>query len=116
MLWCSSRYAATTAHSSWECGLRATNPSCCRSPGTGRPARRLLGATADLYQVTEAVLERPDELSTCCAPSDSPTPLVLPYTAAGRFHRRPRPPLSGAKHEVSVVIDAATGRYLMGWA
>jgi hypothetical protein len=34
----------------------------------------------------------------------------------GPHRRGPRPPLSGAKHEVSVVIDAATGQYLMGYA
>ena len=36
----------------------------------------------------------------------------------GPYRPGPRPPLSDAdaKHEVSVVIDAATGQYLMGWA
>jgi hypothetical protein len=28
----------------------------------------------------------------------------------------PRPPGSGVHHEVSVVIDAATGQYLMGYS
>jgi hypothetical protein len=50
----------------------------CRPPRTTAPRR------ADLYQVTETVLERPDELSRRCTPVDSPAPLVLPYTAAGR--------------------------------
>ena len=35
-----------------------------------------------------AMLERPDELRTCCAPGDSPAPLVQPYTAAGRPRAR----------------------------
>jgi hypothetical protein len=36
----------------------------------------------------------------------------------GPYRPGPRPPLSDAdaKHEVSVVIDAATGQYLMAWA
>jgi hypothetical protein len=53
----------------WIAAFR-TRASCNqpgRCPGTGRPARWLLGATADLYQVTEAVLERPEELSKCWA-------------------------------------------------
>src|ERR687886_473058 len=37
--------------------------------------------------VTEAVLERLDELSRCCTPVDSPTPLVLLYSAASRRAR-----------------------------
>ena len=43
-------------------------------------------------------------------------PGVVFYGSGGPYRPGPRPPLSGAKHEVSVVIDAATGQYLMGYA
>jgi hypothetical protein len=45
-------------------------------------------------------------------------PGVVFYGSGGPYRPGPRPPLSDAdaKHEMSVVIDAATGQYLMGWA
>ena len=45
-------------------------------------------------------------------------PGVVHCGSGGPYRPGPRPPLrpEDAKHEVSVVIDAATGQYLMGWA
>jgi hypothetical protein len=45
-------------------------------------------------------------------------PGVVFYGSGGPYRPGPRPPLrpEDAKHEVSVVINAATGQYLIGWA
>ena len=73
--------------------------------------------TADHYgqrlasgQIQSYLQNRPAWVITFSGPG------VVFYGSGGPYRPGPRPPLSGAKHEVSIVIDAATGQYLMGWA